>query len=90
MESFGLALEELPHDWQTHYREIWKKPMTTATPAAPTEAMSLVQFTAAREALRGALAAYERVTPTCHSCRLASVPCAITWPVTATPGGRTA
>jgi hypothetical protein len=35
----------------------------------PTEGMSLPQFQAGREAIRGALAAYERVTPNCHSCK---------------------
>lgn len=55
-------------DWRTYYEEIWK-PMPNTTPAtAPQDGMTLVQFIAAREALRGALAQFERTAPTCQRC----------------------
>lgn len=52
-------------DWKKHYGEIWG--MTTST--EPTHGMTLAQFLAARDALRGALAQFERVQPDCRSCK---------------------
>ena len=55
--------------WKTHYEQLWK-PMTPAqqVPATPHEGMTLVQFQAAREALRGALKPFETTQPTCVNC----------------------
>lgn len=54
-------------DWQTYYREIWKKPMTTPA-TQPANGMSLQSFVAARQVLRDALATFERVKPDCRAC----------------------
>ena len=55
----------LTTDWRTHYELIWK-PTNMAT--TPHDGMTLAQFTAAREALRGALAKFEEASPTCARC----------------------
>jgi hypothetical protein len=52
-------------DWRTYYRAIWM----TSTPTQPLDGMTLVQFNATREALRGALAKFEAAAPTCHRCK---------------------
>lgn len=54
-----------PVDWRNYYTELWK-PMPTES--SPRDGMTLAQFTAARDALRGALAKFEAVTPDCRSC----------------------
>jgi hypothetical protein len=60
------ALKDLG-DWKTHYREIWKRPMTTPA-TQPADRMPLASFLAARQTLRDALATFERVKPDCRTC----------------------
>jgi hypothetical protein len=43
--------------------------MTTTAPTHPQESMTLAAFVAGRQALRDALASYERVKPDCRTCR---------------------
>lgn len=54
-------------DWRAYYTEIWKRPVSTPA-TQPTDRMPLKSFTAARQALRDALASFERVSPCCKSC----------------------
>lgn len=54
-------------DWRTHYEQLWKP--NVATPATqPTDRMPLTAFVAARQAMRDALANFERVKPDCRTC----------------------
>lgn len=52
-------------DWRTHYELIWTKPTMATTPH---DGMTLAQFQAARDALRGALEKFEAAAPTCARC----------------------